>query len=228
MHHYNPDLHHRQSMRLYEYDYSQAGAYFVTVCTQNRDFLFGEITDGRMVPNDAGRMIQSSWDELPHHYPGIDIDAFVAMPNHIHGIIVLVGAGPRACPGNGKLQEDGGQPRGVAPTLSLPDIVHRFKSLTTTRYKHGVQQFGWIPFPGKLWRRNYYEHIIRNEEELDRLREYIVNNPAQWALDDENPDCDTVGAGPCACPENGKPQEKGQPRGVAPTMGVLQYAPTKR
>jgi len=194
MHHYNPDLHHRCSMRLREYDYSQAGAYFVTICIQNRECLFGEIRDGRMVPNDAGRMIQSSWNELPQHYPGIDIDAFVIMPNHIHGIIVLVGAGPCACPGNGKLQKNKGQPRGVAPTLFLPDIVHRFKSLTTTRYKNGVAQFDWPPFNGKLWQRNYYEHIIRKEEELNRLWEYIVNNPTQWAFDGENPDCNPVGA----------------------------------
>ena len=241
MHHYNPDLHHRRSMRLYEYDYSQAGAYFVTVCTQNRDFLFGEITDGRMVPNDAGRMVERWWIELMNKFPSIETDEYVIMPNHFHGIIMIVGATLRGRPdeSDNHTNKKNGNHIGLPLRVNnqtirrheqhtLGDIIDWFKTMVTNEYIREIKQFGWPPFPGKLWQRNYYEHIIRKEEELDRLREYIVNNPAQWALDDENPDCDTVGAGPCACPENGKPQEKGQPRGVAPTMGVLQYAPTKR
>ena len=80
-----------------------------------------------------------------------------------------------------------GQPQGVAPTLSLPDVVHRFKSLTTSRYRLGVTQKGWLTFPGRLWQRNYFEHIIRDENDLDEIREYIMNNPNKWDLDDENP-----------------------------------------
>lgn len=115
---YNPDLHHRHSIRLQGYDYSKVGAYFVTVCTQTREGLFGQIQDGEMVVNDAGRMVVSVWNDLPKHYSGVDVDAFVIMPNHIHGIIVItngvmpdekmypptaglrscVGAGPCACP----------------------------------------------------------------------------------------------------------------------------------
>jgi REP element-mobilizing transposase RayT len=187
---FNPNLHQRHSIRLRGYDYSKEGAYFITICTQNRECLFGEIVDGRMVLNEAGRMIQSVWDELPQHYPGVDIDAFMVMPNHIHGIIFLnVGAGPRACPESGSYANPtNGQPQGVAPTISLPDIVHHFKTLTTTRYRHGVTHNNWASFPGKLWQRNYYEHIIRNEMELNEIREYILNNSAQWALDIENPD----------------------------------------
>lgn len=85
---YDPDKHARRSIRLRGYEYTQSGAYFVTICTQNRDCLFGEIVKGIMDANDAGRMIQSVWDELPQHYPGVDVDAFVVMPNHIHGIIL--------------------------------------------------------------------------------------------------------------------------------------------
>ncbi len=107
---YDPDRHHRRSIRLRTYDYCRAGVYFVTICAHDRECLFGEIADGEMRLNDAGRMIQSVWDESPPHYAGIDTDAFIAMPNHIHGIITTVGAGPRACPG------DNGQPRGVAAT----------------------------------------------------------------------------------------------------------------
>ncbi len=93
-------------------------------------------------------MVDSVWGELPRHYAGVDIDGFVAMPNHIHGIVVLtsVGAGPGACPENG-------QPRGVAPTMPLPDVIHRFKSLTTARYRQGVTEKGWPTFCARLWQR---------------------------------------------------------------------------
>jgi putative transposase len=124
----------------------------------------------------------------------------------VHAIIRLrprlVGAGPCACPdGDGQTNSDGkGQPRGVAPTdidgkarhgdthaLSLADVVHRFKTLTTKRYADGVKTQGWPAFHGRLWQRNYYEHVIRGEESLNRIRRYIENNPASWAFDEENP-----------------------------------------
>jgi REP element-mobilizing transposase RayT len=180
---FNPDIHRRRSIRLRHYDYAQAGAYFVTVCTQNRECLFGKIVDRTMVLSDAGKMIQMVWNKLPIHYDGVDIDQFIVMPNHVHGILVLVGAGPRACP-----DLKTGRPQGVAPTISLPDVMHRFKSFTTKQYRIGINQSQWSPFPGKLWQRNYYEHIIRGEEDLYKIREYIVNNPAGWDKDEENPD----------------------------------------
>ena len=187
---YDPAIHHRRSIRLQGYDYSQAGAYFVTICTQNRECLFGEIVDGEMRLNDVGKMIQAVWDEIPANYPGIDIDAFIVMPNHIHGIVVIVGAAPCGRPGTTTApcgRPDEGHPRGGAPTvgvgLSLPDVVHRFKTMTTKRYADSVKQNGWPSFPGKLWQRNYWEHVVRNEPELNRIREYIHNNPAQWEMD---------------------------------------------
>ena len=180
---YDPDKHHRRSIRLPGYDYSRSGAYFVTICTQNRECMFGKIVGGEMVLNDAGRMINIVWDEMQGNYPGVETDEFVVMPNHTHGIIVLVGAGPRTCPDNGQ-PKNNGHPQGVAPTLSLPDVVHRFKTMTTKRYTDGVKQSGWAPYPGKLWQRNYYEHIIRNEQELNKIREYIVNNPFNWQSDE--------------------------------------------
>lgn len=184
---FNPEIHHRRSIRLRGYDYTQAGLYFVTLCVQNRECLFGEIMDGGMRLNDAGKMIRAVWDEIPAHYPDADIDAFIAMPNHIHGIIAIVGAGPRACPDHGQPLHHG-LPRGVAPTgLSLPDVVHRFKTMTTKRYTDGVKQLGWPPFSAKLWQRNYWEHIIRNESECHRVREYIHNNPFQWERDSLHP-----------------------------------------
>ncbi|MCC6728750.1 MAG: transposase [Chthonomonadales bacterium] len=177
---YDADKHHRRSIRLKGYDYVQAGAYFVTICAQNQAFLFGAVVNSEMRLNEAGRMIQSVWDAIPAFYPGVGIDEFVVMPNHVHGIVVLVGATPCGRP-------DSGQPQGVAPTLSLPDVVHRFKTMTTKRYADGVKQSSWPPFRDRLWQRNYYEHIIRDEESLDRIRQYIFGNPQRWSFDRENP-----------------------------------------
>jgi len=177
------DKHHRCSIRLKDYDYSQAGGYFVTICASNRKYLFCKIANGKMQLNKTGKMIKLVWNKLPQNYSGVDIDAFIVMPNHIHGIIVLtpVGAGPCACPG-------GGQPQGVAPTISLPEVVHRFKSLIATYYRHSFKQQDLRLFPNKLWQRNYYEHVIRNENELNLIRQYILYNLLQWQYDRENPE----------------------------------------
>jgi REP element-mobilizing transposase RayT len=184
----DPTRHHRRSIRLPAYDYAQPGTYFVTICTQNRECVFGEIVQGQMVLNARGQMVESFWRQLPQHYPRVEVGAFVVMPNHVHGIIVLVGAGPCACPEHpGRPRVDSGQSQGIAPTMSLPDVVHRFKSLTTAKYRRGVLVDGWQPFLGRLWQRNYYEHIIRDEEELNRVRQYIADNPARWQQDPENP-----------------------------------------
>ena len=197
----NPKTHRRRPIRLSGYDYQSTGAYFLTLCTQNRQCLFGEIAGGEIVLNDAGRMVHRVWNELPLFYPGVDIDAFQIMPNHFHGIILLVGAGPRACPTPDTGQPQGnGQPRGVALTgwngrdhgnttvgLSLPDVVHRFKTMTTKIYVDGVKQSGWPAFPGKLWQRNYYERIVRDADEMVRLQQYVLDNPQKWEYDRENP-----------------------------------------
>ena len=95
---YNPDIRHRRSIRLQGFDYSQAGAYFVSICTQNRECLFGEIVEGKMVLNDAGRIVQTVWDDLPNHYLDVELDECVVMPNHVHGIVVIVGAGFKPAP----------------------------------------------------------------------------------------------------------------------------------
>ncbi len=175
--------HHRRSIRLRGYDYAEDGAYFVSICTQGRASLFGAVADGEIRPNEAGRMIQAVWDELPTHYPGVYVDAFMIMPNHVHGIIVLAGAAPCDRPGTEQAQ-------GPAPTMSLPDVIHRFKTMTTKRYAEGVKQSGWQGFASRLWQRNYYEHIIRNERSLNRIQEYIAANPREWEFDRENPGFD--------------------------------------
>ena len=190
---YDPNRHHRRSIRLKGYDYTQPGAYFVTIVTQHRECLFGEIVNGQMVLNEAGRIIQTVWDAIPEHHPGIENDAFVIMPNHIHGIVVItnVNASASASVGAGLVPAHMAGVTAirattrVAPTVG--DVVGAFKSRTTVEYIRGVATYGWTPFPGKLWQRNYYEHIIRNEHALDRIREYIVCNPLRWTLDRENP-----------------------------------------
>jgi REP element-mobilizing transposase RayT len=183
---YNPDIHHRRSIRLKGYVYSQKGYYFVTICIQNRECLLGQLINNTILLNDAGLMVQNIWKALPDHYPGVGIDSYIIMPNHIHGIIILtVGAGHCACSYKGLTIQ--GQPRGVAPTMKLSDVIHRFKSLTTTIYRQSVIHHNWPSFPGKLWQRNYYDHIIRNDQELNQIREYIINNPLKWETDEENP-----------------------------------------
>ena len=220
----DPDKHLRRSIRLRGYDYALAGAYFVSIVTQDRACLLGEVVEGAMRSNAAGQMVRVVWDELPVFYPGVNIDGIVVMPNHIHGIIILVGAAPggrpdigsdghrdsgqarpnigQARPNIGQARPNIGQARGPAPTvistghtaislgdtaMSLGDVVHRFKTMTTKRYADGVKQSGWATFQGRLWQRNYYEHIIRDEPALDRIRRYIDENPLRWAFDAENP-----------------------------------------
>jgi REP element-mobilizing transposase RayT len=154
-----------------------AGAYFVTVCTKDKECFLGDIVDGTMRVSRAGAIIQDVWDELPKHYADTCLDSFVAMPNHIHGIIVLpdtsvVGAGLALPGGKGAASS--------APTLG--NVIRTFKSISAIRVNRLLTRTGQ-----PLWQRNYYEHIIRNEAGLDRIREYIINNPQNWMLDQENP-----------------------------------------
>ena len=180
---YDPDIHHRRSIRLKGYNYSQAGVYFVTICAQNRECLFGEIVDGEMALNDAGRMVEKWYRELENKFTDIVCDQCAIMPNHVHFVIQTdVGADLRVCPDMGEHIDTGehiGSP--------LHTVIQWFKTMTTNEYIRGVKQNGWSTFPGKLWQRNYYEHIVRNDDELNRIREYIVNNPLQWEMDRENP-----------------------------------------
>ncbi len=150
----------RRSLRLPAYDYSQAGAYFITICTQDRVMLFGEVIDGHVRPNEIGMIVQQTWNDLPVHYRGIDLDTFILMPNHVHGIIILADQPERPC--------------------ALPEIVRGFKTFSARRVNETTGK------RGALWQRSYYEHVIRNEKALNRIRAYIANNPAQWADDPNN------------------------------------------
>lgn len=183
---YDPHKHHRRSIRLKGYDYSQPGAYFITITTQDRASLFGEVVDGEIRLNAAGRMVSDEWNALPDRFPNVELDEFVVMPNHIHGIIVIaappVGAG--LVPARVRATTNRAPTRG-APTVG--DVVGAFKSRVTVEYTRDVKTNGWSPSRGRLWQRNYYEHVIRNDESLNRIRQYILDNPLRWPFDRENP-----------------------------------------
>lgn len=182
---YAAEKRHRRSIRLQDHDYALPGAYFVTICTQERHCLFGEVVDTKMLLNDAGRMVQQWWLGLNRKFGTAKTDEFVIMPNHLHGIVVIpVGAdrcvGP--VPQNARTAHPGAH--AGAP---LPTIIQWFKTMTTNQYIRGVKTSAWLSFNRRLWQRNYYEHVIRNEESLNRIRQYIQDNPANWAHDRENP-----------------------------------------
>ncbi|MEJ5342476.1 MAG: transposase [Thermogutta sp.] len=196
---FDPERHHRRSIRLRGYDYTQPGAYFVTVCTQGRASLFGEVADGEMRLNEVGRIVQRCWEAIPEHFPHIELGAFVVMPNHVHGILVITGAphdlvGSRHAvplqndvpPPNNALISNNAVPLqerlGKPVAGSIPTIVRSFKS-AVTREVNALRGTPGAP----VWQRNYYEHIIWNEESLQRIREYIWTNPLGWHLDRENP-----------------------------------------
>ena len=186
-----PDPRNRRSTRLKSYDYSRNGAYFITIVTQGHSLLFGDIVDDDLHLNDAGEMVQRCWEEMPNRFPSITMDQFVVMPNHIHGIVVIhqpaADAGPPLPQPAVGAPLVGAQatPR-VAPA-PLGNVIGAFKSLTTLEYSRGVDSKAWPAFDRRLWQRNYYEHIIRNERELEDIREYIWNNPLAWDMDSENP-----------------------------------------
>lgn len=190
---YNPKIHHRRSIRLKGYDYSQAGLYFITICLQNRACLLGEIVDGEMQLNDAGKMIENEWLKLPERFPNIQLHEYMVMPNHFHAILEIVAQNDAVAQNNGVdnsaqgQPQAKGQPQGVAPAGKiLGDMIGAFESITTVEYIRGVKNKNWNRFNRKLWQRNYWEHIIRNENEYRRISQYIVNNPQKWENDKLN------------------------------------------
>ena len=199
---------HRRSIRLKGYDYTQPGAYFITLCTWQRKCLFGEVVKGEMRLNQAGRIVQDAWQLLAPQFPRIRMDAFCVMPNHFHGIILIssgVGAtrpdqleaeaGKRMA-GNEFLSDTKGSPRPNhaqgrihpacptgPPPGSIGAMIGQFKSRATRRLWK-LPGYGRAP----IWQRNYYEHIIRNEAEWDQIIRYIQANPAQWEEDQLHPE----------------------------------------
>jgi REP element-mobilizing transposase RayT len=169
----NMPTYHRRSIRLHNYDYAQPGAYFVTLCTHQRECLLGNIAEGMLRLSPPGHVIEECWQALPQYFHAVQLDAFVVMPNHVHGIICILEAPPAD---EASIQRHGAAPR------SLTAIVGNFKTVSARR----INQIRNTP-GAAVWQRNYYEHIIRAPRELDAIRKYIVDNPLKWSLDHENP-----------------------------------------
>ncbi len=167
---FDPTKHHRRSIRLKDYDYASDGSYYVRIVTQRRECLFGEIVGGEMYLSRYGEIIQEWWNNIPGHFPNVETGAFVSMPNHIHGIIYII---------------DGRRSREIPPLhkRTLGQIVAYFK-YQSTKEMNAMDNTGTIT---KFWQRNYYEHIIRNEKELQQKTDYILDNLSRWDDDEENP-----------------------------------------
>jgi putative transposase len=200
---FDPQKHHRRSIRLKGYDYTSEGAYYVTIVVQTRQCLFGEIVDREMNLNEYGRIIQKWWNEIPIHFPNVRLGAFITMPNHVHGILFIINdrrgevlspqIPPQISPQNDRnknyniidpnpTKTQGGEtPPQRKP--SLGQIIAYFK-YQSTKEINAIDRMGVI---SKLWQRNYYEHVIRNERELQQKTDYILDNPSRWDEDQEYP-----------------------------------------
>ncbi len=156
---------HRRSIRLKNYDYSQPGMYFITICTQHRLCLFGDVVNKEMHLNNAGIMVADIWIKLIDKFKLISLFDYILMPNHLHALI--------------QINNEGGE--------SISQIMQYFKSFSSLQYIAGVKKYSWKNFPGKLWQRNYYEHVVRNIDVLEKIQQYIIFNPQDWDNDKENP-----------------------------------------
>jgi putative transposase len=162
----------RHSIRLKDYDYSNPGEYFVTLCTYERECILGKIVDGEMQLSEMGHIARQSWEKIPIHFPNIELDEFIIMPNHLHGIIIINDYGSRDVQLN--------VPTRISPkrgTLSV--IIRTFKAAVTTECRrNNYFEFRWQP--------RFYEHIVRDDKDLRNVREYIINNPLKWSFDKDN------------------------------------------
>jgi len=168
---------HRKSIRLKDYDYSSKGHYSITMCTKNGECLFGEIIDGQMRVNEFGEIVKNEWLKTPQVRSNVKSGEFIVMPNHMHGIICIVDDG-RGTAHRALTLESFGRP---VPG-SIPTVIRSFKSAVT---KH-INELRHTP-RSPIWQRGYYDHIIRDEMDLNRIREYIQNNPLAWDEDENNP-----------------------------------------
>lgn len=179
---YNPEIHKRRSVRLKNYDYSQEGLYFITICCQNKEHLFGKIENGQMILNPIGKIVKQCWEETPNIRPNVALHQFVVMPNHFHAIVEITHRRGELHSPNDNLSPDNKNnlnetQKGVfntplrSPSQTLGAIVRGFKSVVSKNAGFSV------------WQRNYHEHIIRNEQSYFKISEYIENNPLKWEED---------------------------------------------
>lgn len=210
---YDPRKHHRRSIRLRGYNYSGGGAYFITICVQDKECLFGQVVDSEMTVNQAGQIVERVWHSLPRRFPAVVLDSFQIMPNHLHGILAIPGSGlepslavamgvpkvgvglalPPSHEPDPKRQGTASRtPTGLGlgaasrtPTRgqAMGDVVGALKSIATIEVNHLLSRTG-----RRLLQENFYEHIVRSVESLERIRAYIRENPACWLEDPEHPD----------------------------------------
>jgi len=181
---HDPSIHHRRSVRLRDYDYGQVGAYFITLCAHDRACLFGDIVDGEVRLGECGHIVNEEWAYSPLLRPNVTLDAYVVMPNHVHSVVVITNALLDRTQGvyqYAPTLDARGHPL-RSPSQTIGALVRGFKAAVTTR----INEARGTP-RAPVWQRNYYEHIIRDDANLDRIRAYIDGNPGRWAEDDENP-----------------------------------------
>lgn len=193
---YNPEIHHRRSIRLKEFDYSNAGAYYITLCSFERNNIFGTIENGQILLNECGEIIKTEWLKTPEMRSEIELDEYVIMPNHFHGIIWIDRRGTmhRALTERALSEyEENTGTKHRAPTVeqfgkptsnTIPTIIRGFKSSVTKQFNILRNNPG-IP----VWQHNYYEHVIRDDRDLLNIRQYIRNNHRNW---DEDGNCQAV------------------------------------
>ncbi len=157
----------RKKIRLPDYNYSSCGGYFVTICTKNKRYLFGDIIDGCIELSKIGIIIKDCWLNIPKHFEEVLLDEYVIMPNHIHGIIFI----------HKGIQEDSGEKRSAQRLFNL---IGSFKSVCTKFVNKNISGNNF------MWQKSFYEHVIRNDQDLYKIQEYIVNNPLQWEIDELN------------------------------------------
>ena len=171
---YDLEKHNRRSIRLNGYDYTQFGYYFITICTHQKSCLFGAIANNKLNLNKFGQIAFTCWQAIPEHFPKIELDSFVIMPNHVHGILIITYNSGRGLAMPNPYEGKFGKP--VAG--SIPTIIGSFKSAVTKQINILRNSKGM-----SVWQRNYYEHIVRDEASLNRIRQYIINNPFDWKND---------------------------------------------
>ncbi len=201
-------IQHRCSIRLKGYDYASIGMYFITICVNNKKSIFGQIEDENMILNQLGKIVEQSWLGIPKYFQNIE-DEFIIMPNHLHGVIFITDDFENRATTVGAtftVARAGASPAptdhidigaavgatftvaraGASPAPTVGKIVGSFKSISTNQWLNHIKKNN-LNLIGKFWQRNYYEHIIRNEQSLDKIRNYIFNNPGGWRFDIENP-----------------------------------------
>jgi len=173
-------IHNRKSIRLKEYDYSQGGWYYITICAKDKKCAFGKVVNGKMILNEIGKIVEGEWFKTKQIRPNVDLDYYIIMPNHIHGIIII---NEKSNYRRGELQFAPTNKKFKSPSQTIGAIIRGFKSSATKRINIQCKT------PNQpVWQRNYYEHIIRNDRDLYNIRQYINNNPLKWELDDNYPE----------------------------------------